>query len=112
MHICEKSYKILGVTVYSPGLFLLQYGNVMADNSTATPGSHKARSESATIALLIDMADTTWRMFVPTVSLLLVGRYFDVRLSTKPWLMLAGAALGAVIAALLVKQQLLKGAKD
>jgi F0F1-type ATP synthase assembly protein I len=55
------------------------------------------------------MADTTWRMFVPTIGLLLVGRWCDAQFHTKPWLMLAGAAVGGVIAALLVKRQLNKG---
>ena len=60
--------------------------------------------------LLRDMADTTWRMFVPVVGLLLAGRYMDDRFGTKPALMLLGAAIGACIAALLIKRQLKKGA--
>lgn len=84
----------------------------MADKSTATPGSHKARSESATLSLIIDMADTTWRMFVPIVGLLLIGHYLDSRFGSKPWLMLTGAAIGAVIAAALVKQQIKRGSED
>ena len=62
--------------------------------------------QSAVAVLLRDMADTTWRMFVPIVGLLLVGRYLDVKWHTKPFLMLAGAAVGAVIAAVLIKAQL------
>lgn len=58
------------------------------------------------------MADATWRMFVPIVGLLLVGRYADMRLGTKPWLMLAGAFLGSVVAYLLIKRLLIKGSKD
>lgn len=60
--------------------------------------------------LLRDMADTTWRMFVPIVGLLLAGRYVDGRLGTKPVFMLVGAAIGACIAALLIKRQLKKDA--
>lgn len=84
----------------------------MADNSATTPGSHKARSESATLSLLVDMADTTWRMFVPTVGLLLTGRYFDARYDTNPWFMLIGVGVGALIAALLVKRQILREPED
>jgi F0F1-type ATP synthase assembly protein I len=51
------------------------------------------------------MADTTWRMFVPTIGLLMVGRKLDTSLQTKPWCMLTGAALGGVIAWLLIKKQ-------
>ena len=57
-------------------------------------------------SLILDMADTTWRMFVPTVGLLLLGRVADRHFGTNPWLMLAGVALGAAIATLLVKRQL------
>lgn len=84
----------------------------MADKTTATPGSRKARSESATMSLIVDMADTTWRMFVPTVGLLLVGHYFDGRFGTSPWLMLVGVGLGALVAAQLVKQQIVRGADE
>lgn len=57
-------------------------------------------------SLALEMADTTWRMFVPTVGLLLVGRYLDRHFGTKPWLMLVGATFGAVLAVMLVKRQL------
>jgi F0F1-type ATP synthase assembly protein I len=59
--------------------------------------------------MLLDMADTTWRMFVPTIGLLLVGRHFDIQLQTKPWLMLGGVVLGAAIAAMLIRNQFKRG---
>jgi len=80
----------------------------MADSPTTTPGSHTARSKSVALPVLLDMADTTWRMFVPTIGLLLVGRHYDVKFGTKPWLMLAGVAVGALIAALLIRRQLVR----
>ena len=58
------------------------------------------------------MMDTTWRVFVPTVGLLLLGNYIDDRLGSSPWLMLLGAVLGGGVAALLVKRQLAKGCDD
>lgn len=61
--------------------------------------------------LIVSMADTTWRMFVPTIGLLLIGNTLDEAWGTKPWLLLAGVAIGGGIAALLVKQQLAKGKK-
>ncbi len=72
-----------------------------------TPQSDSA--PDALIVLIRDMADTTWRMFMPIVGLLLVGRYADSRWDTKPFMMLLGALLGAVIAAALIKRQLRKG---
>lgn len=62
--------------------------------------------------LIASMADTTWRMFVPTIGLLLIGNALDGEFATKPWLMLAGAAVGGVIAAYLVKLQLRKGRRS
>ena len=61
--------------------------------------------------LIISMADTTWRMFVPTVGLLLAGNALDETWGTKPWLLISGVAIGGGISALLVKQQLAKGKK-
>ncbi|PID99441.1 hypothetical protein CSA80_01620 [Candidatus Saccharibacteria bacterium] len=81
----------------------------MADTTATTPGSDKAHSKGATAAVLLDMADTTWRMFVPTIGLLLLGRHYDVRFGTKPWFMLIGVAVGALLAALLIKRQVDRG---
>ncbi len=81
----------------------------MADTSTSTPDSRVERSKSVTAPILFDMADTTWRLFVPTIGLLLVGRHYDGQFGTKPWLMLVGAAVGAIIAGLLVRSQLKRG---
>ncbi len=66
---------------------------------------------SGGLYLITSMADTTWRMFVPTVGLLLVGNALDERFSTKPWLLLVGVAVGGCISALLIKRQLIKGKK-
>lgn len=54
------------------------------------------------------IADTTWRMFVPTVSLILLGNLADDTWHTKPYGLLVGATVGALIAGLLIKQQLAK----
>ncbi len=61
--------------------------------------------------LLVDLGDTTWRLFVPTVCMIMVGRYGDVRLGTKPWLMLLGATIGSVLAGLLIRQQIARGTR-
>ncbi len=92
--------------VYTAGGTLLQSTNVMADHSTTTPVAGTARSSSAVAPILLDMADTTWRMFVPTIGLLLLGRHYDLRFGTKPWLMLAGALVGALVAAFLIRRQM------
>jgi positive regulator of sigma E activity len=63
---------------------------------------------STVILLLGTMADTTWRMFVPILVLLLIGLLLDKQLHTTPWIMTAGLILGTAFAYLLVKQQLKK----
>ncbi len=68
-------------------------------------------SESTTLMLIATMADTTWRMFVPTVALLLLGNWCDDRLHTTPWLMLTGAVLGGILAWWLIKRQMKRGKK-
>ena len=56
--------------------------------------------------ILATMADTTWRMFVPTVGFTLLGVACDRWLNTKPWLMFVGIVLGIVFAVLLVLRQI------
>lgn len=67
-----------------------------------------ASGSMGALALIATMADTTWRMFAPTLPLIIVGDYFDKQLHSKPWLMLLGAIVGAVIAAWLIRAQLRK----
>lgn len=65
-----------------------------------TPPNH-----STVILLLADIADTTWRMFVPTLALAALGLWADTTYQTGPWLSLAGVLVGCGIAALLIKKQ-------
>lgn len=62
---------------------------------------------SATV-LLSDIADTSWRMFVPTIGLTVLGLILDKALHTTPWVMIVGIVLGAGFAALLVRAQFRK----
>lgn len=75
--------------------------------------SHKKSDESpappekSTVVLLLGtITDTTWRMFVPSIGLTIVGVIMDNWLHTKPWLTLSGILVGATIAALLVRRQM------
>ncbi len=97
-------------TFCGDGAYLLQFVYVMADTPTdTTPSPRKEPQDGVASRVILDMADTTWRMFVPTVGLLLVGRWFDTRYGFKPWLMLVGFSLGSLIAAMLIKRQLVRG---
>lgn len=85
----------------------------MAQTSKHTDAPTTTPPDSSTVVLLLGtIGDTTWRMFVPTIGLALAGDFADRMLATRPWLMLAGFAIGSVIAAALVKKQLQKTKKS
>lgn len=63
-------------------------------------------NQSPAIFLLTTLGDTTWRMFLPTIGLAVVGYLVDQEQSTTPWLFLLGFAIGCIITGFLIKQQL------
>lgn len=79
----------------------------MSASPTGT-GGNAAPPKSSTVVLLMTALDTTWRMFVPIVGLLLLGVLADQGLHTKPWLMIAGLVVGVVLAGVLVGYQFKK----
>lgn len=85
----------------------------MADIPTVpTPGMHEARRRGVAGSIAVEMADTTWRMFVPTIGMLLIGRAIDGRYGMKPWGMLVGIVMGTVIAGMLVRRQLARAGDE
>ena len=69
-----------------------------------------AESEASAMALMIAMADTTWRMFTPPALLVGGGLWVDLNYGTKPWLTILGAVVGMALAIALVRQQLRRSA--
>ena len=61
---------------------------------------------STVILLLTTIGDTTWRMFVPTIGLTILGLLADKWLQTTPWVMIFGIVAGSYLAYLLVKNQI------
>jgi hypothetical protein len=61
---------------------------------------------STVILLLATIGDTTWRMFIPTIGMTLLGLFIDKWLHTTPWVMVVSMTIGIGITALLVKDQL------
>ena len=61
---------------------------------------------STVILLLSTIGDTTWRMFVPTIGLTILGLLADKWLHTTPWIMILGIITGAYVAYILVKRQI------
>jgi hypothetical protein len=63
--------------------------------------------DTSTVVLLLGtIGDTTWRMFVPTIGLTVLGVYGDNTLATKPWLTIAGIIIGTALAIVLIRNQL------
>ncbi|HEX7483604.1 MAG TPA: AtpZ/AtpI family protein [Candidatus Saccharimonadales bacterium] len=65
-------------------------------------------STSTVVILLTTIADTTWRMFIPTIGLTILGLMADKWLQTTPWIMVVGIILGAYLAYVLVRNQIRK----
>lgn len=63
-------------------------------------------SRSPVISIVTTIGDTTWRMFVPTIGLLLIGRSIDDEFGAKPLGMVLGIVTGSIIAGILVMRQL------
>lgn len=60
----------------------------------------------ATAIMMQTIIGTTWRMFVPSIGLMLVGLWADLMLHTKPWLMFVGIIVGLAASAGLIYQQI------
>lgn len=64
--------------------------------------------KSTVVLLLVDIADTTWRMFVPPLIGGLLGWWADSTWHTFPWLSLVGVALGCVGTVVFIRNLLKK----
>lgn len=78
----------------------------MGDKTHKPPVVPSGVETDNVVAVVQTIGDTTWRMFVPTVGFTLLGVWLDGLWNTKPWLMIAGIAVGALGSVLLVREQL------
>lgn len=74
--------------------------------SPKTKTTNKPRS--AAILLLRTAGDTTWRMFVPTIGLTVLGVAADNYFGSKPWGTTVGIIVGSALATFLIRAQLKK----
>ena len=70
------------------------------ENKTPLPSSENV------ITLFLTLADTTWRLFVPTILGTILGLVVDTHYNTKPLLTITGVICGTILAAYLVYRQL------
>ena len=79
----------------------------MGKQPNGAPDRHESpRTKSTAVLLLSDIADTTWRMFVPTIGMTLLGSYLDTQWQTKPVMLVIGIVMGTALATVLVRRQL------
>jgi len=71
-------------------------------------GNDMPPKSSTVILLLLTFADTTWRLFIPSVGFTLLGVLLDKQLGTTPWAMIAGVIIGVAAAIGLVRLQMKK----
>lgn len=69
---------------------------------------HPLPPKHSTVLLMLTIADTTWRLFVPIIGLTILGLVADKQMDTKPWVMITGIIIGMLVAVLLVRQQIKK----
>ena len=89
-----------------PVYLLLYMVYMRAPNDTSNGTPVEPPKQSTVLLLLGTIADTTWRMFVPIVGLLLLGVWVDRSYGTLPWGIITLTTVGIAIALALVRSQL------
>jgi hypothetical protein len=80
----------------------------MSTSPNKGDGNSVPPDSSTVILLLLTIADTTWRLFIPSIGFTVAGLLLDKQFGTTPWIMIAGIILGIIVAILLVRAQLKK----
>ena len=67
-----------------------------------------SKTDNSATLLMKTMVGTTWRVFLRTIGLTLLGLWLDNVINMKPWLTFGGIAIGVIVAAVLVWLQVAK----
>jgi hypothetical protein len=81
-------------------------------DSSQNNGENTPPDRRGVSTILGTIGDTTWRMFIPTIGLTILGLMADKWLHTTPWIMTGGIILGAYLAYVLVMRQIKKVQSD
>lgn len=75
-----------------------------SNDKTSEPKTQK--DQSAAMVLFAIAADTTWRMFAPTLGGMAIGLWLESQsIVSNPWGALGGLAVGLIGTVILVKRQ-------
>lgn len=78
----------------------------MDKSEKTSSDSKKVSARGTALVIFGTIADTTWRLFVPVIGLLILGLWLDSKTDNdKPWFGLLGVLLGCATAFLLVRLQ-------
>ena len=66
----------------------------MAKSLSSDADTSSAPSSTTLNLILGTVADTTWRLFVPTIGGTVLGIWIDNTYDTKPWATIIGVTLG------------------
>lgn len=96
----------MALVIYSLPCYSIQVmSSAAARKSDKKHEPSEESNKSTAVLLFATAADTTWRMFVPTLGGSLLGLWLDGVWGTEPLLAVAGLALGIAMTAVLVRQQ-------
>jgi len=77
-----------------------------SDQNLASTQSHPISKKKVGVIFLGTFIDTTWRMFVPTIGMMLIGLWIDNLLNIKFVFMSVMLLAGCGLSYLLIRQQL------
>lgn len=80
----------------------------MAKSNTRDADELSAPLSSTVLILLGTVADTTARLFIPTIGGTILGIWIDHMFDTRPWATIAGVTIGSIVSAGLIYLQLRK----
>jgi len=83
-----------------------------SEHETPQRDSSEVASKQTALLLFGTIADTTWRMFVPSVGGALLGVWADNNFGTKPWFTVAGVTVGLAVVVGLVWLQIKATRRD
>jgi hypothetical protein len=78
----------------------------MTDKNDRKREREGTQNRALILSIVRSMGEVTWRMILPSILLVPLGLWADLRFKTVPWLTLGGLVVGLGLSITLVRQQL------